>query len=128
MNVQIPWDKFYVVRISCKMKVVEVLIKKKIWTVQIGVSSEKNNINQTADQNVLRFLLQKERLKKLYLMVKNVVAAIEFFLHNIFVTALVAASAFLTTYNILYTVLFAEALGEDMEFLTSYTVFAEALV
>ena len=110
------------------MKVVEVLIKKKIWTVQIGVSSEKNNINQTADQNVLRFLLQKERLKKLYLMVKNVVAAIEFFLHNIFVTALVAASAFLTTYNILYTVLFAEALGEDMEFLTSYTVFAEALV
>ena len=52
-------DKFHVVRISCKMKVVEVLIKKKIWTVQIGVSSEKNNINQTADQNVLRFLLQK---------------------------------------------------------------------
>ena len=87
------------------MKVVEVLIKKKIWTVQIGVSSEKNNINQTADQNVLRFLLQKERLKKLYFMVKNVVAAIEFVLHNIFVAALVAASAFLTTYNIPYYLL-----------------------
>ena len=47
----------------------------------------------------------KRTFEKTLLNGKNVVAAIEFFLHNIFVTALVAASAFLTTYNIPYYLL-----------------------
>ena len=69
---------FHVVRISCKMKVVEVLIKKKIEQYKFESVQKKIILTKQQIKMFCGFYC-KRTFEKTLLNGKNVVAAIEFF-------------------------------------------------